>query len=298
MVIFLCIICALSLFILIKVRIFKHVSLFESGSISIPTQVTEMEPPNIAIAGNYGHNSHAIINKDQRIIQVNRTNWINAQYERTLSAPSVLDLMKEKEIKDIRYIDLLNCFEWYAKRIMIGMRDGFTCKDCGNRSYYYHIHHTYYLKDRLPWEYEDSALVTLCRTCHRNRHDKESIPVYIQIDKRKFEAPNSNYFYCHRCNNSGYLPRYHYYQNGICFSCYGNFIDTTIFSKRLKDILHNTDSYDINTILNNFSNRIESISCLEFESKIFIQDEIITNSGYNCIDDLPFGDSCIDNFPF
>ena len=36
-------------------------------------------------------------------------------------------------------------------------------------------HHKYYQKGKLPWEYPDSALVTLCRTCHELEHQDKII---------------------------------------------------------------------------------------------------------------------------
>lgn len=33
-----------------------------------------------------------------------------------------------------------------------------------------HTHHKYYQKDKLPWEYPDSALITLCWRCHELEH--------------------------------------------------------------------------------------------------------------------------------
>lgn len=43
------------------------------------------------------------------------------------------------------------------------------------------VHHIYYQQGYLPWDYPDSALITLCQECHHKRHEKSSIPV---IDSR------------------------------------------------------------------------------------------------------------------
>ncbi len=81
-----------------------------------------------------------------------------------------------------------------------------------------HVHHKYYIKDKLPWDYSDDALITLCHGCHQEIHDVEEIPVYIDEKKNKKMDLTS----CDRCNGSGYLSEFHYYQNGICFKCKGN----------------------------------------------------------------------------
>lgn len=79
------------------------------------------------------------------------------------------------------------------------------------------IHHLYYVKDLKPWEYDDSALVTLCADCHEKRH-KTNVPIYNSIDR-------SNLFgyatICPKCNGLGFIPKYAHVENGICFRCGG-----------------------------------------------------------------------------
>ena len=33
------------------------------------------------------------------------------------------------------------------------------------------VHHKQYRVDRLPWQYPDDALITLCEDCHVEIHD-------------------------------------------------------------------------------------------------------------------------------
>ena len=35
-----------------------------------------------------------------------------------------------------------------------------------------HVHHLYYESGLMPWEYPDSALITLCPYCHRIEHER------------------------------------------------------------------------------------------------------------------------------
>lgn len=79
------------------------------------------------------------------------------------------------------------------------------------------VHHKYYVTGLKPWEYEDDALVTLCKECHQKRHEI-AIPKYRTLSKNIIDG------YCHkceRCGGSGYLPQYYHVQNGICFKCGG-----------------------------------------------------------------------------
>ena len=83
---------------------------------------------------------------------------------------------------------------------------------------YLHVHHKYYIKNKLPWDYPAEALISLCKNCHQEIHDKEKIPVYVN-DLMQTEL---DFKKCRKCNGSGYLPQYHYYMEGVCFQCNGN----------------------------------------------------------------------------
>jgi hypothetical protein len=78
-----------------------------------------------------------------------------------------------------------------------------------------HIHHKYYIKDRLPWEYKDDALQTLCWNCHEALHKNEKIPVYLENDVCGYLTP------CFRCFGAGQFPEFSHIQSGICFRCDG-----------------------------------------------------------------------------
>lgn len=78
------------------------------------------------------------------------------------------------------------------------------------------IHHKYYIRDKKAWEYEDKSLITLCEKCHQLEHQNNNIPV---------KDVNLNFLYnseiCKKCNGSGFLSEFSYYENGVCFECYG-----------------------------------------------------------------------------
>lgn len=79
------------------------------------------------------------------------------------------------------------------------------------------IHHKYYIENRKAWEYNDDALVTLCENCHREEHETNSVNVFDENGKILYTPQ-----ICDRCDGSGYLPEFNYYQNGICFKCGGD----------------------------------------------------------------------------
>lgn len=80
------------------------------------------------------------------------------------------------------------------------------------------VHHKYYVLGKKPWEYDNDALETLCSECHKNRHKLSSVPIYQTSNN---EIPVRYASICRRCNGTGYLPQYKYYENGICFECGG-----------------------------------------------------------------------------
>src|SRR5690606_29637791 len=64
--------------------------------------------------------------------------------------------------------ELLEDPRWQKKRTEILNRDHFRCRCCESPHNTLHVHHMYYLKGRMPWEYEDDSLITLCEHCHAN----------------------------------------------------------------------------------------------------------------------------------
>lgn len=79
-----------------------------------------------------------------------------------------------------------------------------------------HVHHKKYIHRNLPWDYDDTDLISLCSRCHFTLHQREEIPVYDNYGNRLSTK------HCSKCSGTGYLPEYHYYKGGVCFDCHGN----------------------------------------------------------------------------
>jgi hypothetical protein len=82
---------------------------------------------------------------------------------------------------------------------------------------------------RLPWEYEDEALITLCDSCHKRVHDEVVVPVYAI---RNGEMISIQATACNRCSGTGYLPKYMYYKDGVCFECGGERYMNSVFQHK------------------------------------------------------------------
>ena len=89
---------------------------------------------------------------------------------------------------------------------------------------YLHVHHKYYILTRYPWDYNDSALITVCSDCHKKIHESQNIPVF----KDESLTENLKYTPCTRCSGQGVLPQYWHVSNGVCFRCGGAKYDELI----------------------------------------------------------------------
>lgn len=72
----------------------------------------------------------------------------------------------------MNYGQLLKHPLWQKKRLEILSRDGFCCQWCNESNMSLHVHHYCYEPGKMPWEYNDLSLVTLCENCHSVHHLK------------------------------------------------------------------------------------------------------------------------------
>lgn len=86
-----------------------------------------------------------------------------------------------------------------------------------DKAHYMHVHHRYYILNRLPWEYDDEALITLCNWCHWELHKNEEVDVLYEdgLTKAKLNP-------CIRCNGAGWFPEHSHVQGDTCFRCRGS----------------------------------------------------------------------------
>jgi hypothetical protein len=111
-----------------------------------------------------------------------------AQYRRYVSESDSEKLLAnevaiEDKVKDIHgsYGALLFHPRWKARRQQILERDHFQCVICKSNSSL-QVHHRQYhfivLKQeyKLPWDYADYLMITLCENCHRRGHYQYKVP--------------------------------------------------------------------------------------------------------------------------
>ena len=68
------------------------------------------------------------------------------------------------------YAEQLQQPEWNARRWEIIERAGLKCEECGTDKGPLHVHHKYYEKGKMAWEYPDEALICLCDHHHKLKH--------------------------------------------------------------------------------------------------------------------------------
>jgi len=152
------------------------------------------------------------------------------------------------------YSKLLFTLEWLKLRDRLMMEVNYHCKNCGvkrnwdfesGEGYYvieiyeatnklglpkldtrynrlkhpvvFHLHHTYYVRRTLPWEYPDSCFEVLCEPCHKRVHKEKTILMYASHQL----GASQHLTACYKCGGTGYLPEFDYYLDGICFECNG-----------------------------------------------------------------------------
>lgn len=64
------------------------------------------------------------------------------------------------------YSERLKDPRWQRKRLEIMQRSDFKCEHCGSSISTLNVHHGYYRRGAMPWEYDNDVLHCLCENCH------------------------------------------------------------------------------------------------------------------------------------
>lgn len=68
------------------------------------------------------------------------------------------------------YQEKLKDPRWQKVRLGIWSRADFKCENCGRKDRSLEVHHTYYERGLLPWDYPPESLALLCEQCHDEWH--------------------------------------------------------------------------------------------------------------------------------
>ena len=93
------------------------------------------------------------------------------------------------------YKNYLQDPRWLLRRNQILTRDKNTCQFCGAQDRVLHVHHKYYIEGLKPWEYDDDALISLCKNCHESvtsdGRELYQAFLYFRDSMKKFGFSNS-----------------------------------------------------------------------------------------------------------
>jgi hypothetical protein len=60
---------------------------------------------------------------------------------------------------------------WQKKRLEVLELQGFKCQECDATDQELHVHHPFYKRGAMIWEYDTGEeLMCLCQKCHKNAH--------------------------------------------------------------------------------------------------------------------------------
>ena len=157
------------------------------------------------------------------------------------------ELIEEYQSQNIPYSALLETFEWKSVRNLILKKYNYTCQKCFKKEAkpaweylqnqnlrvgiflddegqyqfsevrIFDIHHKYYIKNRLPWEYDNDAYLPVCRPCHLKLHEILEIKTFHSVkDGEVLET-----IQCQSCNGIGYQSANHREFQVYCPHCEG-----------------------------------------------------------------------------
>jgi len=78
-------------------------------------------------------------------------------------------------VMKIEFKDQYSHPEWQKKRLEVLKRDKFLCLLCEIPDRTLHVHHRYYKRGKLLWEYNDKCYLTVCEECHEYLHNVQDI---------------------------------------------------------------------------------------------------------------------------
>lgn len=101
---------------------------------------------------------------------VEEYHWIknNPDYEKIIAKNKRKYSSKSKS-SFVPYYKQLQDKRWINRRNQILKKGGYKCSKCGCKNNL-QVHHKFYIKGKMAWEYKDKYLEVLCNECHEKKH--------------------------------------------------------------------------------------------------------------------------------
>lgn len=153
-----------------------------------------------------------ILNRDNYTCHLCGAKCIDAYGIKTIKNDMILIPGYIKEITRLEKVH-----EPYSRRLLSEYEvPDFVCEAVSNPSFP-HVHHQYYVFNKLAWEYPDDCLITVCHECHTKIHQESKVLVYADSSLET----EMDYTPCFRCSGIGQFAEFKHIDNGICFRCHG-----------------------------------------------------------------------------
>lgn len=93
---------------------------------------------------------------------------IRKKLRRSFTAQEIKDIERRKRKE--YYNRLLEDKRWKEFRLKVMSERGSRCECCGGTDIL-QIHHTFYIRGKMPWEYDINDMRVLCKKCHQRIHN-------------------------------------------------------------------------------------------------------------------------------
>ena len=75
---------------------------------------------------------------------------------------------------------------WQKKRLEVLELNHFQCQTCGAKDEELHVHHPFYKRGAMIWDYDKTDLESLCHRCHKDHH---SIDENLKVSMSHLSTP-------------------------------------------------------------------------------------------------------------
>lgn len=87
-------------------------------------------------------------------------------------------------MKKQNYSEQIKSPKWQKKRLEVLNLRGFKCEECGDEEQQLHIHHRFYIKNRMAWEYDNDVFQVLCSDCHEMAHNEKKNGFSLSFEEK------------------------------------------------------------------------------------------------------------------
>lgn len=83
----------------------------------------------------------------------------------------------------LNYAQQIKHPNWQKKRLEVLEEHKFACENCGSEDEELHVHHPYYKRGAMIWQYDTDELQCLCHKCHKEAHAQDEEIKFLISDR-------------------------------------------------------------------------------------------------------------------